>query len=64
MADNEYFMVTAVDDMGNDLVAYVASKDKHQYVQMMSSEYGNIKVEPVSLEDIPKDVVEQMQNNK
>ena len=64
MEDTEYFMVTVVDDMGNEMVAYVASKDKHTYVQMMASEYGNIKVEAVDLEDVPQDVVEAMQQNK
>lgn len=64
MAENEYFIVTTVDDMGNEMVAYVASKDLRQYSQMMASEYGNITSEPVAFEDIPQDIVEQIQNNK
>lgn len=64
MANNEYFMVTVVDDTGNEMVAYVASKDLRSYSQMMSSEYGNIKVEAVELEDIPQDVVDQMKTEQ
>jgi hypothetical protein len=64
MADTEYFMVTVVDDMGNPVTAYVTSKEKHQYVQMMSSEYGNISIEPVEYDDLPQDVIEFIEASK
>jgi hypothetical protein len=64
MEDTEYFMVTVVDDMGNEMIAYVTSKEKHQYVQMMSSEYGNVQIEQVEFEDLPQDVVKMMQQDK
>lgn len=52
----DYYMVTVTDNMGNDMVAYVAAKDLREYTSMMSSEYGNVKVEQVNFEDIPADV--------
>lgn len=63
MEDNEYFVVTTTDNMGNDMVAYVAADDLREYSQMMSSEYGNIKVEPIAFEDIPVDAAADMQND-
>lgn len=60
MADSEYFMVSVKDSMGNDLVSYVAAKDLRQYSQMMSSEYGNIKVEAVTADEIPVDIIDQL----
>lgn len=58
--ESEYFMVTNKDDMGTDIVTYVAAKDLRQYSQMMSSEYGNIKVEAVAESDVPVDIIEQL----
>ena len=64
MADTQYFMVTVVDDMGNTMTAYVTEKERHQYVQMMASEYGNIKVEPVAYDELPQEVAEEFEANK
>lgn len=58
MADTQYFMVTVVDDMGTPMTAYVTEKERHQYVQMMSSEYGNVKVESVEFDELPQEVAE------
>lgn len=61
---DEYFMVTVTDNTGKDMVAYVAAKDLREYSQMMSSEYGNIKVEAVNFDDIPADVAADFKNDK
>lgn len=58
--ESEYFMVTNTDDMGNEIVTYVAAKDLRQYSQMMASEYGNIKVEAVAASDVPVDIIDQL----
>jgi hypothetical protein len=55
MAD-EIFMVTVLDDKGNEIVAYVKPDAKQAYVSMMSSEYGNVKIEGMSMADLPADV--------
>lgn len=55
MAD-EVFMVTVLDDKGNEIVAYVMPDMKQAYVSMMSSEYGNVKIEGMSMADLPADV--------
>lgn len=59
----DYYMVTVADNMGNDMVAYVAAKDLREYTAMMSSEYGNVKVEQVNFEDIPADVAAGFKND-
>lgn len=59
----EYFMVTVTDNMGKDMVAYVAAKDLREYTAMMSSEYGNIKVEAVNFDDIPVEVAADLKND-
>ena len=58
MADEDYevYMVTVFDSKGNEIVAYVKPDMKQPYVAMMSSEYGNVKVEGMSMADLPADV--------
>lgn len=59
MADNnaaEIFRITATDDQGNDIVAYVKPEGKSAYVRFMSSEYGVLKVEGLRMDELPDDV--------
>lgn len=58
MADNaEVYKITVVDDMGNELVSYVKPEARTLFIRQMTSEYGNAKVEPMMLADLPEGVL-------
>ena len=51
----EVYKVTVFDDMGTEMVSYVLPENLRGYSAMMASEYGNIKVEEMSMADLPED---------
>lgn len=58
MADNaEVYKITVVDDKGNELVSYVKPEGRTMFIRQMTSEYGNAKVEPMMLADLPEGVL-------
>jgi hypothetical protein len=56
MADAEYYKVTAVDDLGNELVGYVKAEAKQRSVRALREEYGNAVVEPIEAADLPEGI--------
>jgi hypothetical protein len=52
----EVFKITATDDQGNEIVAYVKPEGKSAYVRSMSSEYGVLEVEELRIDELPDDV--------
>jgi len=52
----EAYKITAVDDQGNEIVAYVKPEFKAMYVRNIASEYGNVKAEPMMIADLPDGV--------
>lgn len=54
--DAEVFKITATDEQGNEIVAYVKPEGKTSYVRAMSSEYGVLQIEPMRVDDLPDDV--------
>jgi hypothetical protein len=52
----EVYKITAVDDMGNSIEAYIKPENKEAYVRQMSSEYGNLEIVSMTLAEVPEDV--------
>jgi hypothetical protein len=50
------YKVTVVNSKGAALVAYVTEATRQTYVRSMREEYGNAKVEQISIEDLPEGV--------
>jgi hypothetical protein len=54
--DAAIYKITATDDKGNEIVAYVTDEARTNYVRSMSSEYGSLKIEKLTVADVPSDV--------
>ena len=52
----EVYKITAIDDKGNEIVAYVKSEMKALYVRDVSSEYGKLTIVPMMMDELPEDV--------
>ena len=50
------YRVTVTNAQGNPIVAYVLPSSRQNYVRSMIEEYGNAKVEPVAMADLPEGV--------
>jgi hypothetical protein len=50
------YKVTVIDDKGTPLVAYVNEASRQSYARFMREEYGNAKVEQISIDEIPEGI--------
>lgn len=58
----EFYKITATDQVGNEIGVYANEKTRRESAAMLSSEYGNITVTPVSREEIPADLLESLED--
>jgi cell pole-organizing protein PopZ len=60
----EVYKVTATDDKGNQIVKHVKADNLRAYMAMMSSEYGNIKREGMTMAEVPADIRAQLEGDQ
>lgn len=61
---SEFYKIVSVDQKGSAIEVYTTEKHLRINASMMSSEYGNVETTPVEREDVPADVLEDLEQQQ